>query len=290
MKTKFITLTILLLLSTATFVWSQKTTETCTVTYIANDGVLIETRNHKVLIDALFGNIKGDWCDQPGDSVSNLMVKGMPPFENIDIVLVTHNHIDHFNGQITINFLKDNQNSFLICPDQVNESLKHNADYPKVSDRINFLKPGKLFDTSLCINEINIRTLRFRHNAYYETDSVSGKSNNIHRDVENLAYLIKTDGFTIFHSGDDTPSNQDQYKFYKFRKENIDIAFLDRKYTQADGWNLLDKYIHTKNLIYMHIQTHSDEFFKSITNLPGDVPQRFVFSEPMQIKVFSKKR
>jgi L-ascorbate metabolism protein UlaG (beta-lactamase superfamily) len=290
MKPKYFTLTIVLLLGAATLSWTQKSRGTCTVTYIANDGFLIETKNHKVLIDALFGNVNGDWCDQPRDSVSNLMIKGIIPFDNIDIVFITHYHVDHFNRQMTIDFLKNNQKAVLICPDQVNESLKHNADYSKVSDRINSLKPGKLFDTSLTINKINIRALRFNHNTYYETDSVSGKAYNVHRDVENLGYLIKTDGFTIFHSGDDTPSNKAQYKFYNLGNKKMDISFLDRKFLQADGWELLDKSIHTRYLIYMHIQTSSDEFFKSIKSLPGDVPQRFAFSGLMGKKVFSKTR
>jgi len=39
------------------------------VTYIASSAFMIETPNHKILIDAVFGDIEGDRCDQPADSV-----------------------------------------------------------------------------------------------------------------------------------------------------------------------------------------------------------------------------
>ena len=72
MRAKLI-LVISILFANGLFVYSQKMTDSCTVTFIANEGFLIGTTNHKVLIDALFGNIKGNWCDQPGDSVTRLM-------------------------------------------------------------------------------------------------------------------------------------------------------------------------------------------------------------------------
>ena len=75
MKIKLITLIIWVLLMNRTLIYSQETVNSCTITYIANDGFLIETNNSKVLIDALFGGINGNWCDQPDDSVSTLMLK-----------------------------------------------------------------------------------------------------------------------------------------------------------------------------------------------------------------------
>lgn len=72
-------LTFLSCISTA-----QETSPSCTVTYIANEGFLARTANHKILFDALFGGIKGNWCEQPGDSVMNMMLNGIPPYDNIE--------------------------------------------------------------------------------------------------------------------------------------------------------------------------------------------------------------
>ena len=45
----------------------------CEVTYISNEGFLFEIEGKKVLIDALFDEIKENWCDSPSDSIIDLM-------------------------------------------------------------------------------------------------------------------------------------------------------------------------------------------------------------------------
>ena len=184
MKSKFITVLISLLLTNGSFVYTQKTSDTCMVTYIANEGFLIKTTNHKVLIDALFGNIKGNWCDQPGDSVIRLITSDVEPFDNINIVLISHRHSDHFNAPMTIDFLRNNKNSVLICPDQVNDRLKLTAGFSEVSERIIAIRSQEHPDTSFVVNGIKVRAMRLKHGSWIETDSATGKSVDLHEGVE----------------------------------------------------------------------------------------------------------
>jgi pimeloyl-ACP methyl ester carboxylesterase/L-ascorbate metabolism protein UlaG (beta-lactamase superfamily) len=260
-----------------------KCIEPCTVTYIANEGYLIGTAHHKILIDALFGNIQGNWCDQPSDSIANLMLKGLPPFDNIDMVLVTHKHVDHFNESMVTKFMMNNRKSILVCPDQVNDLLKENAGYPKISHRIHSLKSDQMLDTILIINGINLGVMRFNHGSWFETDSVTGKIVDLHSGVENFGYLIETDGFTLFHSGDDSPANKDLYNQYGFNKKEMDIAFMDRVFLRRDGQDLLNDYIHTNNLIFMHIEPNKAEYYQSVIK---SVPEMFVFTRPMEKRTF----
>jgi L-ascorbate metabolism protein UlaG (beta-lactamase superfamily) len=279
-----------LLLTIPMIAWTQESQKSCAITYIANEGFLIETKNHKILIDALFGNIPGDWCDQPSDSLVTLMIQGSAPFNSIDVVLVTHKHVDHFHEAIVTKFLKNNKKSFLICPSQAEESLTRNADYSMVSHQIHSLRPGKVLDTMLTFNAINIRALKFDHSTYYQTDSISGERYNIHRDIENIGYVVKTDGVTLFHSGDDTPSNTYYYQTYYFGKMKIDISFLHARYLQAEGWDLIAKYIHTQYIIYTHRKVQSDAYAQAMKSLPGDIPQRIFYSKPMERKIFTVHR
>ena len=285
MTTRLITVTTMVLLIVAPSVRSQASFDACRITYVANEGFLIETKHHRVLVDALFGNIEGDWCDQPTDSVANLMLEGIAPFDKIDVVLVTHKHIDHFNGPMVVKFLMNNRKSVLICPDQVNELLQRNADYSEVSERVHSLKSAIPFDTTLRVKNADIRVLRFNHGSYFETDSVTGKAYDRHRGVENFGYLIMADGYTLFHSGDGSPSDKTLYVTYGFGKKELDVVFLDRLFLQRDGQELMSEYLKTRNLILMHIQRQSREYYKSAVR---SVPAMFVFTSFLETKVITK--
>ena len=285
MKSTFITVIISLLLPMGCIVYSRKTTEICTVTYIANEGFLIETTNHKVLIDGLFGNIKGTWCDQPGDSVSWLMTGGVNPFDNINIVLVSHRHSDHFNAPMTIDFLRNNKSAVLICPDQVNERLKLAAGCSEVSERIIAIRSQEHPDTSFMVNGINVRAMRLKHGSWIETDSATGKSVDLHEGVENIGYLIEQDGFTLLHTGDCNSANKPQFNAYGLSTKKIDVAFFDRAFLRPEGLHIINENIITNNIFLMHIEPARRQYYKTYVK---DIPGFFVFSEQMEQKIIIK--
>ena len=72
------------------------------VTYIANEGFMIAMGSTKVLIDAL-PNSK--YYVNPSDTMVARVMDDIPPFDKVDIVLVTHDHPDHFNAEMMSRFL-----------------------------------------------------------------------------------------------------------------------------------------------------------------------------------------
>ncbi|HPI38222.1 MAG TPA: MBL fold metallo-hydrolase [Ignavibacteriaceae bacterium] len=284
MKTNYKELLIGLLFAVIHTAYSQNTNGLCAITYIANEGFLVETTNHKVIVDALFGNIKGDWCEQPSDSILHAMISGMLPFNGIDAIMVSHYHVDHFDQQMVTDFMKNHTETILVCPNQVDEILHKNVDYPIISSRIRRVKSAIPHDTLIVVNGIEINSMRINHGSYIETDTASGESVDRHRNVENLSFLINVDGYTLSHSGDAssrTPS--DFFKNYELDKQEIHIALFDRSYLRPDALEIVNEVFKPKNIILMHISPSGIDMHK---NFIKNDPRMFIFFKPMEVMRF----
>jgi glyoxylase-like metal-dependent hydrolase (beta-lactamase superfamily II) len=67
-----------------------------TITFLANEGVMLSSGGKKVLIDALFLKYETGYA-VPADSTLSALAKARPPFDSVDLILVTHRHGDHFH-------------------------------------------------------------------------------------------------------------------------------------------------------------------------------------------------
>jgi len=247
--------------------------DSCKITYISNEGFLIETQGKKVLIDGLFDHIEGNWCDSPSDQTVALMRASKAPFDKIDLIAITHKHADHFNDQVVIKHMLSNPQAMVICPKQVSEVLSVHPDYGKVKARIIDLTPPEYMDSTLVVSGIPTRVLRLEHSHYMEEDPNTGAMRNRHRDVENLGYLLDIDGLRIFHCGDTNPLNDEEYKGYALQEESIDIAFLERMFVAygKEGTDIINNYIQPDHTVFMHInpgnlETYSNHF-KDVENI-----------------------
>ena len=248
-KVLFVTLILL-----PSLIFAQKN---CEVTYISNEGFLIEIEGKKVLIDALFDKITGNWCDSPSDSITDLMKNSKHPFDSIDIVAISHNHVDHFNESIVVQHMLSNQNGILICPNQVNAILAVNPNYQKINNRIISITPEPMADSNIVVSNVSIRVLRLEHSGSMKENPVSGEMENMHQDVENLGFLFNINGIKIFHCGDTNPLNEREYNTFQLNEEEIDIAFVERLffalYKEKD-LEMINKFLNPENIIVMHIR------------------------------------
>lgn len=80
------------------------------ITYISNEGFLIEVGSNSILIDALFGDKQYGFCDIPDSSQIKSMRNAEDIFEDIDLITATHRHIDHFYAPFVIDHLLNNKN------------------------------------------------------------------------------------------------------------------------------------------------------------------------------------
>lgn len=84
------------------------------IRYFTNCAVFIECGTVKVLIDAIFsGRQPFNIMDE---EIEKQIIHGTGDFANIDYVLVTHCHNDHYNGSKLLRFLKNHPMTKLILP------------------------------------------------------------------------------------------------------------------------------------------------------------------------------
>ena len=157
------------------------------VTFIANEGVMIEFEDQKVMIDGInvFGNL-GGWVS-PTNAQLLAIENGEPPYDDIDVIMVTHNHGDHYANSAIQNYLTDHPNTKLIVPTTVA------PNFSGFTSQLVDFDVNKFERISLIVNSISVDVLEIEHFDQFGFD-FSGE--------ESLAYIVTMNGKKIFHTGD----------------------------------------------------------------------------------------
>jgi L-ascorbate metabolism protein UlaG (beta-lactamase superfamily) len=161
------------------------------LTYIANEGVLVSSGNAKVLIDALFDKPNKEYR-APAREVLDKIMKGAPPFDGVELVLVTHNHPDHFDASLAVRYLETVPGPIVLAPaDAVAEMRKVATDWTKIEARVAPLdiKVGEKERRDL--KRIPVTAFRTLHSSDVESPM-------------NVMFLFELNGWRIFHEGDST--------------------------------------------------------------------------------------
>ncbi len=191
-----------------------------TVTYVANDGFIFECQDKKVVIDALFGGWESDEFYMPTDSTIELMKMAKPPFDNIDLIAVTHFHDDHFEPSIIMSHLKHDLRSVVVCTPQVAEKLAKDEGYSDIRGRIKPISAPIDSVVAINIGGIDVKVIPGKHGPYIETDEATGEKIDRHSGVQHLEYLISMCGRTIYHSGDAPLNDMERYRRLGFGRDN----------------------------------------------------------------------
>jgi L-ascorbate metabolism protein UlaG (beta-lactamase superfamily) len=181
------------------------------VTFIANAGVLVSSGDRKVLVDALFDKPNPEYRAPSADVLDKIM-KGEPPYDGVDLVLVTHNHPDHFDAPLAVRYMETVPGPILLAPaDAVAEMRKAAADWAGIEPRVVplDLKVGEKVERDLKL--VPITAFRTLH----------GKQES----PMNVMFLFELDGWRIFHEGD-SPGNVNEYRGFGLGSDPVDLALV----------------------------------------------------------------
>ena len=180
------------------------------VTYIANDGVMIEFMGKKVVIDGVnrVGNLSG-WV-APSNAALSAVENGTAPFDDIDVIMITHNHSDHYSTSAVLKYLSAHPDSRLIVPTGMRGAFASNAS------QIIDVSPAKFQREAVVVNDINIDVLHVEH-----FDQFGNNFSN----VESYAYVVNMDDKRFFHAGD-LDYLDSQLGVFSLLSDSITAAFI----------------------------------------------------------------
>lgn len=163
-----------------------------TVEYLANEGVLITHGQLRILVDALTGEGLPDY-PVALPATRDSLERALGRFTEVDLVLVTHVHRDHFNARAMANHLRANPGAVVVGSSQVADSLRLLAGWSDPSrTRILPATPGT--------------TAELRHAGTVVTAHGIPHPPSRNQPVEHLVWVIEVGGRRVMHLGDSSPS------------------------------------------------------------------------------------
>src|SRR3954471_16005353 len=92
------------------------------VTYIANEGVMVESRGVKVLMDPFFKVGFGLYQVLPIGNMDDLLATH-PELGHADVILVSHRHMDHIDPGLVAAYMKKNSQTTMLSSAQASDSV-----------------------------------------------------------------------------------------------------------------------------------------------------------------------
>lgn len=280
---------VLILILSSAFHFVAEAKDELKVTYIANEGFLLESGGRKVLIDALFGKEDLDFCDVPPRALLKEMLAAEPPFDDVNLVIVSHDHVDHFDEAMVIEYMIKNPHCELIGTAQAVERLKKSENHESLKARIHGVTPPAGTKKTMTVNKIEVSVLPLKHCTYYETDKTTGEKVDRHRNEQNIGVIIKLGDQKILHIGDSAMDDVEEYKAFDLIKEKIDVAMLGSIFWKpfAQRVELVNKAIQPKSIIPMHLEKGDKDKYSAYKEaIQESLPPITFFKKPKEKRTF----
>jgi L-ascorbate metabolism protein UlaG (beta-lactamase superfamily) len=238
--------------------------QTCKLdaTYLANEGVMLRSGEHKVLIDALFRRAMDPYGNH-APSVLEQLETAAADFAGTDIVLATHRHADHFDPASVARHLAAN-------PDAIFIGTAESADQVRAADLKIAARVREVAATGESVFRhagITVRAYRLLH---------SGRKH--WADPQSLGFIVEIAGKRVFHSGDSegTPGN---YQALCPDCPGVDAALVAYWYMMsASNRAMLSDFLKPKRLLAIHVPP--GELDEAKLELRKTNPEAEFFSAP----------
>lgn len=192
------------------------------VVLLANEGVLLSGGGRSVLIDGCVREPYADYAAVPDDVWSKLLA-AEPPFERLDVVLVSHAHRDHFQVEPARELLLARPEAKWVVHREVAALLE--SDWPKWSEvaaRVTTVAPSEDEPAIWRGDGVEVELRRLLH----------GPARSL---PENLAHVVHLAGRTFVHVGD-AQATAAQLEAAGLSSRSFDVGLLPSWYWLGDEW------------------------------------------------------
>lgn len=243
----------------------QKSVE---VSYVGNAGFLINIGDKKILIDALFKGFEGSYLLP--QEIQDKLTSAQAPFDNVDLILVTHAHGDHINPNMVLQHMKNNPKAIFASTKQTVDALNAIDSLNDFQERSIVLNPIKGKSDNKDIKGINIE-------AYYLPHGPDSR-------IINIGFLISVNGINIFQTGD---VDFEQFTFEEFQafqlaERKIDLAFIQHFYLAGDSLStkFVKEAIAGKYIFPIHYHFTTPAFDSTIVR--QNYPDAIIFEKELE--------
>jgi L-ascorbate metabolism protein UlaG (beta-lactamase superfamily) len=251
------------------------------ITFLGNEGFLIECNEKKVLIDALYrAGVPG--YPVHSDEVRNQLEGGRQPFDNVNLVLATHVHNDHFDPNAVGRYPINNRDAnFVSTPQAVRRLEAEFRGYSAIKERVEGTYPAASDKVPFEIDGISFEVMELHHGRGVP--------------FQNIGFLIEIDGFKMFHMGD-TQINHGEIGVHALNQEKIDVAFVPFWFLIDEvGVEMVRKAIAPAKIVPMHIPNAgapavlfgAPSDYNAVIQTLRAIPDVLVFEKPLESKVVS---
>ena len=186
---------------------------TSSVTYLGNEGLLVQRGDTKVLFDPFFHNGFNTYQLVP-ESIRKALFSGEPPYDNISAIFISHAHGDHFAADDVTHFLQLHPNTTLVAPQQAIDELQleNGPQSNIVAIELAYQEPP-IYKK---IGALEFDAVRIPHAGWPQR-----------ADVANILFRVRIEGaLTVVHMGDADP-NDEHFKplIAHWDKQATDAAF-----------------------------------------------------------------
>lgn len=213
---------------------------------VSNSGMLLKYNDIKILIDGIYIDKTGYFSQIP-EEIINQYKNGTGEFGNVNYILFTHDHQDHFSIKALETYLKYNTPQGVFLPHMSSidkENLKEKFKDKKITF-IESLKNQKHM-TYIINKEIKIDV--------YPTTHCGKEFEN----VCNLCYLITINDEKILFTGDIDMKESNFWFINELGKINtlvVNAVFIQN----TEGRRLISEFINPQKVLVCHIPFEEDD-------------------------------